>query len=474
MLSPPHEINAPQHRSTAALIPLAIARLYVAFALLTVDVMRGVRVVVAGVGLAGLSAAHELAAAGAAVTVLDAREYAGGRVRTIRDFVDGQHAELGGEFIESDHKEIVALCQELGLRLVRVLRGGFTHRFRDRHGVFHLSRTATWDELADVLSPLIRRYKAVGANASADTVREFATISLREWLRRENAAPELHSMADALSGFFLADPDDISVLPVVEQIANGGSPAQAEQHRIEGGNDRLIDALVRATPARLLLRHRLRAITQASDRMILSVEDASGMTQEIEADCVVVTFPASTLRDVQIRPALPENQQRAIRRLSYGRAAKALVQSSQSLFGSRRARAFATDTRLGAFWDGSGEQEGPASIVTFLAGGSASRTLRDAAAHDVRDLLSDLCWLAIRAAPITAVHVADWEADPWARGGYAYLDPGFDSAWRPLRAQRAGRIVFAGEHTSERWQGYMNGAVESGRRAARELIGDAS
>ena len=94
-----------------------------------------------------------------------------------------------------------------------------------------------------------------------------------------------------------------------------------------------------------------------------------------------------------------------------------------------RSSAFATDGRLGAFWDSSEEQG-------------------------------------------TAVHVADWTADPWARGGYAYIDPGFDPAWRPLLARRAGRVVFAGEHTSERWQGYMNGAGESGQRASRELLED--
>ncbi len=63
-------------------------------------------------------------------------------------------------------------------------------------------------------------------------------------------------------------------------------------------------------------------------------------------------------------------------------------------------------------------------------------------------------------------------ASSWrsAGGGYAYLDPAFDPRWRPLLARRAGRLVFAGEHTSDQWQGYMNGAVQSGLRAAAELI----
>ena len=83
-------------------------------------------------------------------------------------------------------------------------------------------------------------------------------------------------------------------------------------------------------------------------------------------------------------------------------------------------------------------------------------------------VLDELCWLGMSGAPVTAMRVATWEDDPWARGGYAYLRSRRSiPAWRPLLSRRAGRLVFAGEHTSEQWQGYMNGAVESGcgRRA---------
>ena len=459
--------------------------------------MHATHVVVAGAGLAGLSAAHELSRAGARVTLIDAREYAGGRVRTIRDFAAGQHAELGGEFVEPEHKELLALCSEFGLRLVRVLRSGFTHRFRDEHGTYHLSRTAPWDALAETLSPLIGRYKIAGGDHSADAVREMATLSLRDYLRQSNAPQKVHPMATALRGFFLADPDAISVLPVVEQFAKGGSPTQTEFFRIEGGNDRLVDALVRETPARLLLRHVIRAVAHAVDRVVVSVTDDAGLAREIEGDYLVMTLPASTLREVEMRPALPEHQQHAIRRLSYGRATKALVQSSSNLFGSRHARAFATDGPVGTFWDGGepldvagdkpldvarGREQGTdASIVVFLAGGSAAGPVREMAAAGGAALLSEFCWLVpsersesrrlgMNRAPVTAVHLGDWTADPWARGGYAFIDPGFDPAWRPLLAKRAGRVVFAGEHTSERWQGYMNGAVETGQRAARELL----
>ena len=62
-----------------------------------------------------------------------------------------------------------------------------------------------------------------------------------------------------------------------------------------------------------------------------------------------------------------------------------------------------------------------------------------------------------------------WEEERWSRGAYAAFDAGFAPALRPSLARPHGRVTFAGEHTSERWQGYMNGALESGLRAAREI-----
>jgi monoamine oxidase len=424
------------------------------------------RVLVAGAGLAGLCAARELSCAGVAVSMLEARNRPGGRVSTAR-FENEQHGELGGEFIEPEQLDIWKLVRDFGLDLVRVLPSGFTHRFRSNNGRFHVSRTRPWNELSESLTPLLRRYKAAMGRSGDDAVREMSTISLREWLRRHDASPELHSMANALRGFFLADPDQLSVLPVVEQIAKGGSPAQSEMHRIVGGSDRLVDALVAAIGTPVLLRHQLRAISHATTRVIAHVEDERGHAQEIEGDAMVIAMPATALNRVEIRPSLPDEQRRAIGALRYGCATKVLVQSPRDLFGGRKARAFATDTDLGAFWDGT---DGQGTLLTFLGGGCVSRRLRARADQAGSHILDDLCWLGMAGARVSAIRAVTWEDDPWAGGGYAYLDPAFDPAWRPLLSRRAGRLVFAGEHTSATWQGYMNGAVESGLRAARELL----
>src|SRR4051794_41491630 len=97
--------------------------------------LHGVSVLVAGAGLAGLAAAYDLLAMGATVTVADARDRVGGRVWTIRDgFAEGQHAEAGGDMIDEGQHEIRELSQTLGLKLARILRGGFGYVRADNTG----------------------------------------------------------------------------------------------------------------------------------------------------------------------------------------------------------------------------------------------------------------------------------------------------------------------------------------------------
>src|SRR6185295_6064395 len=106
-------------------------------------------------------------------------------------------------------------------------------------------------------------------------------------------------------------------------------------------------------------------------------------------------------------------------------------------------------------------------------GSASDATQGIVAKRGPRGLVDALDWLGSNRAELTASRKIVWEQDPFARGGYAYFDPGYNPALRVWLARPAGRLFFAGEHTSIKWQGYMNGAVESGRRAAAEIAATA-
>ena len=136
---------------------------------------------------------------------------------------------------------------------------------------------------------------------------------------------------------------------------------------------------------------------------------------------------------------------------------------------NRRSRVFGSDLPTGAVWDGAEDQRARSGVLSLLAGGRASRALRDIVASEgERGLIERLSWLG-RPSALLARQTVTWEDDPWSRGGYAVFDPSFDPRLRSWLARPAGRVVFAGEHTSLRWQGHTSGAIESGKRAAAEV-----
>jgi monoamine oxidase len=436
--------------------------------------LNGVSVLVAGAGLAGLSAAYDLLGMGAAVTVVDARDRVGGRVWTIRDgFAEGQHAEAGGDMIDEEQCEIRELAEHLGLKTARILRGGFGYVRPDSTGkpkVVARSATRGWQRMAEALAPLSKPYKLAERRWDSPITGDLARPSVAAWLDEIKADEELRATAAGLRGFFLADPEELSLIALIDQFSDGDAPAPGTMYRIDGGNDRLPKALAAVLGERVHLNAEVVALSHRGSTVRVSVKNGRTLSQ-INCDYAVLALPATLMRRMPITPALPAQQHDAIARLKYGRATKTLLQFSTRFWRAvGRPRAFGSPLPFGAVWEGNEEQRGRAGIITLLAGGSASdATQAIVAKHGIRKLADALDWLGSLDADLVASRQISWEQDPFARGGYAYFDPAFDPALRPWLARPAGRLFFAGEHTSIKWQGYMNGAVESGRRAAAEV-----
>jgi monoamine oxidase len=433
--------------------------------------LAGIRVIVAGAGLAGLVAARDLEAAGANVTIVEARDRVGGRVHTIRTgFAGGLHAEAGADLIESRQSFVLELAASLELKPVRILKDGFKffgtagdggNRVRPIESTLKESRRLLQREIDDYCLARKRWDSAIA--------ERFARESVASWLDRVNAGAALRAGIRGLRGFYLADPEGLPLLTLVDQLAAGGIPGTEKFYRIEGGNDRLPCALIERFGGGILTQTAVRAILYDPDGVRVTVED-QGTRSELQADFCVAALPASTLREVHFDPALPEEQMRAFAALKYGDATRMLLQFETAFWRRRgRARAYGSDLPIGSVWDGSEDQKGRSGILVLLAGGQASRALGQIADTEGESgVVRRLSWLG-KPARLLATQTVIWQNDPWARGGYAAFDPCYAPHLRAWLARPAGRIVFAGEHTSGRWQGYMNGAIESGKRAAAEV-----
>jgi monoamine oxidase len=427
-----------------------------------------VRVVVAGAGLAGLAAARHLETAGADVTVVEARSRVGGRVHTLRDgFADGQHAELGADLIEEEQTEVLALARELDLKAGRILRGGFGFYGTTRGGgKRRRSEPDTFKRVSKLLQPEIAAFKTAGSRWDSGVARAIGRQSVADWLRRIRADTALRSAVRGLRGFYLADPEDLTHLVLVEQFAEGDTPGDSRMFRLSDGNDSLPTAMARHLRGRLELGKTVLGAAQSTRRVRLAMRGGG----RVDADYAVFALPASTLRDVEFTPRLDAGQWRAITTLRYGRATRVLLQFDRRFWKGRgHHMAYGSDEPFGAVWDGNEQESRSPGILSLLAGGRAAGDLRGIIrSSGWRGLSRRLAWLG-RPSTLLSGTVCSWDREPYSKGGYAFFDPGFDPALRGLLARPSGRIVFAGEHTSHKWQGFMNGALESGRRAALEV-----
>jgi monoamine oxidase len=390
-------------------------------------------------------------------------------VLTMREpFLHGQHAEAGADLIDKSQTEICRLIASVGLHTAKILPGGFTP-IRQVGRQRRAGSTRAWEDLGKRLQSEVRALCISEQRWDGGVAASLARESVAQWLDRTRAPKTLRDVAIGLRGFFLADPEELSLLALADQFADEGAPGNENMFRIVGGNDRLPALLARALGSNLRLQTTLRRVTQRRNGVTAALE-SKGRVEEARVDYLVCAMPATTLRDVVFEPSLPDLQRQAVTSIRYGAATKTALQFDRAAWRRRgRPRAFGTPFSIGAVWDGNEEQRG--SILTLLAGGGASAATREMlAAEGPSRLVRELSWLSLRKIELVAWTTLSWELEPWSRGGYAYFDQQFRPSLRYWLARPCDRVFFAGEHTSLRWQGYMNGAVETGLRAAEEVL----
>ena len=442
------------------------------------------RIAIVGAGLAGLTCAHRLAQAGFASTVFEANpERLGGRCWSARGFADGQVGEHGGEFIDTSQHRIRALVRELGLSLedgrrpVRPQRGLTTRYFFDGerrspsevwHGWSLLTRRAAAD--ARRVGPYL--HGVTGAAA-----RGIDEMTAREWL--DAAAPgEGHRLLRQAVAQYMAEEYglDASRLSAFNMIIEFGprGPGSDERFTVRGGNDQIVAGLAERLPEGTVERAApLTGMRSAGGRHQLEV---AGRCES--ADVVVLCLPFTALRRTDLAGAgLSAHKRRCIRELGMGTNSKVLIQFKRHFRHYDRWDGEYYDRRVDT-WDSSLGEPGRSGLLTVYAGGRAGTSYPGGRAHaeaPARVVGSTIARIE-RAVPGLErgfngrAWLDVWARDPHVHGSYAAFMPGqFTRYWGNV-GRAEGNVHFGGEHTQTVGQGYLEGAVASGERCAREVM----
>jgi len=475
----------------------------------------GPRVVIIGAGLAGLACARALwKGRGIAARIYEWADHIGGRVTTLRGyFDDGVIAEQHGEFISSEHKRMRALAAEFGLKLDDVnLHEGqnteFTGWFAgQRYTAASLAQD--WQTYAWVLfRNAVRQAPSATYRHASPQAHIWDHMPVTDWVDRyipggtqgPLGALCLSDVIDEFGG----PPDQQSSLNLIYILGYDasdksgyqprGTPLLAgsdEKYQVNGGNDQIVDGIAGDLPAGAInLGYHLLEVRETSGGGYRCSFATDGGTVEVAADHVVLAIPPTTLRDVKLRNiSLSPLQRTALAEATLGTNAKIYLQvAGRPWIEDGYDGTLLTDANVGSGWDAGNIQRGGrrAGLYVGFPGGRAGTLLatrygltdgnyaQPAPSSLVRDTLAELepafpGMSAAWAAGPQKAWVNDGNINPYLRGAYSYFKIGQYTRFAGIQSHPAGNLHFAGEHTSLQFQGYMEGAVQSGYRAAGEI-----
>jgi monoamine oxidase len=450
------------------------------------------RVVVVGAGLAGLTCAYRLKQAGVVAAVHEASDRLGGRCWSIRGaFAPGLIGEHGGEFIDTGHIEIRQLCKELSLPLDNLIQaetnGTEPLYFFDR-------RPYTYAEASEDFNGVYQKLHQDVSAASYPTTyristergRELDAMTILEWIEESvpgGTASRFGQLLDVAYniefGAECSDQSALNLLYLLGYIGQGKlrlfGPSN-EKYHVRGGNDQIAEALAAALPGPITRGSELVAIRQTPAGAYALTFDQGGTTIPVTADRVVLALPFSIMRRSVdwSRAGFGPEKSRAIRELGMGTNSKLHVG-----FRTRHWRALGctgdtySDTGYQASWEVSRAQPGTAGLLVDYTGGRigdsfGSGTPATRAARFLGQLEPVLPGVSDQWDGTATVDY--WAAYPWTLGSYSYYRPGQYTAFGGAEEEVSGACHFAGEHTTQDYQGYLQGAVFSGQRAAGEVL----
>jgi monoamine oxidase len=417
---------------------------------------RCMNVVVIGAGFAGLAAARELRRENVNVTVLEAADRVGGRTQTTRS-IGGSAVDLGGMWIGPDHHRMAALAHEHGMSTFATPTGG--------KRVFLDGDKVTTSFLTTLVAgaALLR----LATKATRDDHTTIADWLTRVPHRKARALLEV-VVAEALA----ADVDQVTLSAFATAVREAGGLSSmlgvkggAQESLLTEGAGTLAERM--AAELDVHLSCPATAITRTSDYVV--VDTPSG---PIRADHAIVAVPPPVAADIRHSPPLPAARAALERDTIMGTVYKAVAVYDTPFWraSGRSGEVIAINSLVPAIFDIS-PPNGPGHLGVLVPGHRA-RTLAAMTRDERRTAVLDTAARALGAPARDPVdwHEKAWQEDPHVRGGYSALPRAGALATFTAPPTPAGRVHWAGTETAGTWTGYLEGAVESGLRAAREVL----
>jgi monoamine oxidase len=455
---------------------------------------RRVDVVIVGAGLAGLTAARDLTAAGRTVAVLEARDRVGGRVHNL-DLGGGVVTEAGAEFIGPTQDRIAALAKDVGVDTYPTYNTGDNVYFRNGLALRYSSTGplgavppdptgAVEAEKAILQLDQMAKQIPLDAPWTATKAQEWDSQTFETWKLENALTPGGRFLLDvAITSIFSCEPRDVSLLFVLFYLAAAGNESNpgtierlvntaggAQEQRFVGGSQLVPIKLAERLGERIQLNQPVRRLVTDDDGTITAIADAATVT----ASRAIVAIPPPLAARIDYSPQLPALRDQLTQRMPMGTVMKVHAVYPEPFWRAAglTGQVVADTPPAQVTFDNTPPAGKPGILMAFVEAEAARRRLvpnQNGLRAEVIENFTD--YFGPQAANPTSFHISDWQEEPWTRGcPVCFTAPGVLLDYGKAIREPAGRIHWAGTETSTFWNGYMDGAVRSGERAAKEVL----
>jgi monoamine oxidase len=441
------------------------------------------QVVIVGAGLAGLTAARALTKAGVGVLVLEARDRVGGRTYS-RPASDGTIVDLGGQWIGPTQDRLAALADELGVTSFPTYNQGKNIEFYRGERFVYEGALPMGDPLAmmeavEVMLDLSLMAAEVPLETpwSAPNATEWDGQTVDTWLRGRIESEHARQLLTlAVESVFSVEPRDLSLLHFLFYIRSGGNINQllsvadgAQERRFHMGSQAIAERMAAQLGERVILNAPVHTLQQ-DEQCVRAVNDAL----LVEAKRAVVAIPPTLAGRLRYRPALPGYRDQLTQRIPMGTVIKVQCFYERPFWREEgyTGQVTSDEGAVRITFDNSPAQGTPGVLMGFIEGDEGrawGRRTREERQAEVVACFTR--YFGEQAAHPYAFEELNWADEEYSRGCYAgVMAPGAWLAYGEALRQPIGRLHWAGTETATLWNGYMDGAVQSGERVAQEIL----